>query len=92
MYEPLEINYPFQKYALYASGKHYANYISEGTCNDIDLKKYNKALLEISVYKNQMSINSFLLYASFLGYNIRDSLFANITNTLKVIMEIIHYA
>lgn len=72
VYEPLEINYPFQKYALYASGKHYANYISEGTCNDIDLKKYNKALLEISVYKNQMNVNSFLLYASFLGYNIRD--------------------
>lgn len=72
VYEPLEINYPFQKYALYASGKYYANYICEGTCNDIDLKKYNKALLEISVYKNQMSINSFLLYASFLGYNIRD--------------------
>lgn len=72
VYEPLEINYPFQKYALYASGKHYSQYIEEGTCNDIVQKKYNKALLDISVYNNQMSINSFLFYASFLGYNVRD--------------------
>lgn len=70
--EPMDIDYTFTKYALFESGKYKEETFYDNTCKYINKTIYEKALLELSVYKGILGGNYFLFHALSLGYNIKD--------------------
>lgn len=72
IYEPLEINYIIQKYALFSSGRYLYKPTCLTTCRNIKTPQYNHAILEISVYDEKLCKTEFLFYAITLGYNLKD--------------------